>query len=435
MRLSEEQVLTLAPDETSRKAGKALAGITKWVSTGVNDQALWGECQGSGSTPYQTQIALFDNLAFKCSCPSRKFPCKHGIGLMLLYAREPEVFSAHIPPSWVLEWLQKRGQNPSKQPAKGEKTVDETAQAKRQQARQQKVEDGIQELLRWMKDIVRNGILQLPEKGASYWETMARRMIDAQAPGLAAMIRSLSEINFYSEGWQDEFIDQFLHIYLTVQGFLQGDALPPDKQQELRSLVGFTQSQEQLRQQPGTKDTWLILNKQTIEEDNLTTEKYWLYGLHTFQPALVLQYYARGMAKPQLLLTPGSSIEAELVFFPSSIPLRALIKEPVTNNSLQDTYGLAGWQDLASAETSLAEKMPIRSERPYIVQQLTPVQHDTKWWLKDQHGQILPLKRDFRNIWKLLSLSGGRPLDMALLGKEREYEPLGVWHNGTYKLL
>jgi hypothetical protein len=96
---------------------------------------------------------------------------------------------------------------------------------------------------------------------------------------------------------------------------------------------------------------------------------------------------------------------------------------------------LTGWQELVAAETSLSEKMPVRSERPYIVQQLTPVQHNMKWWLKDQQEQIMPLKNGFRNIWKLLSLSGGYPLDMALLGKEQEYEPLGVWHNGTYKLL
>ncbi len=434
MLLTEEQVLSLAPDEGSRKAGKALAGAAKWVSKGANEQALWGECQGSGSKPYQTQIALA-GTAFKCSCPSRKFPCKHGIGLMLLYARESATFTDNTPPAWVSEWLEKRAGKEIKKQEKEEKPVDEAARDKRQLARQQKVEDGINELLLWMKDIIRNGLLQLPEKGASYWETMARRMVDAQASGLAAMVRGLSEINFYSEGWQHTFMEQLLRIYLVIQGFRQGGTLPPLLQQELRTLVGFTQSQEALRQEKGTKDTWLILNKQVTEEDNLTTEKYWLYGLHSYQPALVLQFYARGMSRPQLLLSAGMSIEAELVFFPSEIPLRALIKEPVTNNNLQDTYGLPGWEELTAAETSLAEKMPVRSERPYIVQQLTPVQHNMKWWLKDSNDRIMPVKDGFRNIWKLLSLSGGQPLDMALLGKEQEYEPLGVWHNGVYKLL
>ncbi len=74
--------------------------------------------------------------------------------------------------------------------------------------------------------------------------------------------------------------------------------------------------------------------------------------------------------------------------------------------------------------------MPVRSERPYIVQQLTPVQHNMRWWLKDQQEQIMPLKSGFRNIWKLLSLSGGLPLDMALHYWERN-RSTSHWAYGT----
>ncbi|MGB8191873.1 MAG: SWIM zinc finger family protein, partial [Chitinophagaceae bacterium] len=81
MNLSEEQILALAPDESSKKSGKELSNASKWVSKGANETALWGECKGSGSKPYQTQVDLA-NIAFKCSCPSRKFPCKHGLGLL-----------------------------------------------------------------------------------------------------------------------------------------------------------------------------------------------------------------------------------------------------------------------------------------------------------------------------------------------------------------
>ena len=68
MTLSEDQILALAPDEASKKAGLGLANMSKWVSKGANELAIWGECQGSGSKPYQAQIDL-SNIAFKCSCP------------------------------------------------------------------------------------------------------------------------------------------------------------------------------------------------------------------------------------------------------------------------------------------------------------------------------------------------------------------------------
>ena len=100
MNLTEDQILTLAPDEASKKAGRDLANPAKWVTTGATETAVWGECQGSGSKPYQAGIDLA-NLAFKCSCPSRKFPCKHGIALGLLYARGSNSFTTTAAPPWI----------------------------------------------------------------------------------------------------------------------------------------------------------------------------------------------------------------------------------------------------------------------------------------------------------------------------------------------
>ena len=87
MTLDANQILALAPDPASAKAGSQLATPRNWSNLGTSDSALWGECQGSGKTPYRTQIDL-GGPAFKCTCPSRKFPCKHGLGLYLLRAAE-----------------------------------------------------------------------------------------------------------------------------------------------------------------------------------------------------------------------------------------------------------------------------------------------------------------------------------------------------------
>ncbi|MBD0269487.1 MAG: SWIM zinc finger family protein, partial [Cyanobacteria bacterium Co-bin8] len=80
-----EQVLALAPDAASAKNGRGLAIGHKWFTLGTHQSAVWGECQGSGKNPYRTQIDLSEP-AFRCSCPSRKFPCKHGLALFLLLA-------------------------------------------------------------------------------------------------------------------------------------------------------------------------------------------------------------------------------------------------------------------------------------------------------------------------------------------------------------
>ncbi|HEY8894149.1 MAG TPA: SWIM zinc finger family protein [Niastella sp.] len=433
MQLSEEQVLALAPDESSKKSGKELSNPGKWVSKGVNELALWGECQGSGSKPYQTQVDMV-NMAFKCSCPSRKFPCKHGIGLLLLHARNKNDFTVNEMPAWVSEWITKRNERQGKQAVQKEKPVDEAAQAKRRQAREQKVGDGIEEVLQWIKDIIRNGIISMPEKGSGWFENMARRMIDAQAPGLAGMIRNLGEINFYRDGWQSEFIDQLLRLYLVATGFKNNDNLPALLQQDIRTWIGFTQNQEELKEQTGTTDTWLVLGKQVTEDDNLTVERNWLYGIKSDQYALVLQFLVRGQGA-QLALTPGLFVEAELVFYPSVAPLRAIIKKQINTEQVQQYKGFTNWQQVVEAETAFSSTLPFRSERPFIIEQVKPVFYDHQWWLQDSNNAMMSIRAGFKHIWKLLSLSGGEALNMAVVGKEKVFEPFGVWYQQEYKIL
>jgi hypothetical protein len=431
--LTEDQILLLAPDQASKKAGKDLANPSKWASRGADEKAIWGECQGSGSKPYQTVIDLTDP-AFKCSCPSRKFPCKHGIALGLLYVRQSNAFTEQEAPAWVTEWLHKRAQKEEKKVEKKDRPVAEAAQAKRQQAREQKVADGIEELLIWIKDMVRNGIIHIPAKSYDYCDGMAKRMIDAQSPGLAGMIRGLGNINFFREGWQSVFIDSLLNIYLVAKGYQNKETLDPLIVQDLRNWIGFTSSQEELKGQEGISDTWLVLGKQVSEEDNLTVERNWLYGIHTNQYALILQFIIRGQGAT-LLLTPGMYIEAELVYYPSAAPLRALIKRQTGTTAKTPQHLFRSWHEVARAEASVCAAFPVRSERPYAIKEIIPVQYNDGWWLKDTHNNLVAIKEDFSGIWKLLALSGGYALNMVVVGKENRYEPIGVWDAQTYKAI
>ena len=47
----------------------------------------------------------FHRPAFKCTCPSRKFPCKHSLGLFLILAQQPAAMTETAPPAWTIEWL------------------------------------------------------------------------------------------------------------------------------------------------------------------------------------------------------------------------------------------------------------------------------------------------------------------------------------------
>ena len=97
-RWTPEHVLSLAPDASSRKAATRLSHPAPWSVTGSDDAALWGQCQGSGGSPYRTVVDL-SGPAYQCSCPSRKFPCKHALGLLLLWAAHTT--GATAAPGWA----------------------------------------------------------------------------------------------------------------------------------------------------------------------------------------------------------------------------------------------------------------------------------------------------------------------------------------------
>jgi hypothetical protein len=89
--LTPDQITAIAPDAASLKAGRDLVTPRKWQVTGGDAEVLWGLAMGSGKEPYQTRVSLAD-FATKCSCPSRKFPCKHALGLMFIATGNPAAF-------------------------------------------------------------------------------------------------------------------------------------------------------------------------------------------------------------------------------------------------------------------------------------------------------------------------------------------------------
>jgi uncharacterized Zn finger protein len=105
--VTSQQVVALAPDESSAKAARTLATPRPWTSLGQNGRAVWGACQGSGKDSWLTHVD-WEGPASKCSCPSRKFPCKHGLALLMLVAEQPKLFAEVETPEWVKVWIASR---------------------------------------------------------------------------------------------------------------------------------------------------------------------------------------------------------------------------------------------------------------------------------------------------------------------------------------
>lgn len=431
MNLSEDQVIALAPDESSKKSGKELANLSKWSNLGNSDKALWGECQGSGKNPYKTQVDL-SSIAFKCSCPSRKFPCKHGLGMLLLYARQQEAFKHLEHPEWVKDWIEKREEKAEKKSEKTEKPVDAAAQAKRAQQRQKKVEQGVEELQLVLKDIVRSGILSVPEKAPDLFDNLSKRMIDAQATGLAFMVKELAEINYFTEQWQTAFLDQLAKIQLVSSAFKVQEQLPELLQEEIRALVGFSRNTDELKQQEGTKDTWFVLAKKTTQQEQLHVQKNWLLGMNSGTYALVIQFYVNAQL-PDLIFTPGTAIEAELSFYKSTQPYRAIVKEAgkVVPAALEGK-GFASWRELLNTEKKYLQASPFVTDQIYFIHNLSLALNQEKWLLVDREETCMPLLVDEKTKLKLLAITGGKSVDLIVSGLEGAYTPMAIRLNHSY---
>jgi hypothetical protein len=95
----------------------------------------------------------------------------------------------------------------------------------------------------------------------------------------------------------------------------------------------------------------------------------------------------------------------------------------------------SSWKEVSEKETKVSLQYPVLTERPFGIKGVTPVTFNNSWWLKDGENNMVSVKESFGSIWKLLALSGGEPLDMVVVGKERTFEPIGVWHYKTYKAI
>jgi hypothetical protein len=434
MQLTEQQVLALAPDNGSAANGKKLAQVKQWPLLGRNARALWGECQGSGKNPYQVRVDLAD-FASKCSCPSFKFPCKHALGLLLLSANQAAVVVESSAPEWVQEWLNKRVENAAKKEAravaKADAPVDETAQLKRAEKRDNRVRDGLAGLQVWMEDLIRNGLARLPGEGPDFWERAAARLVDAQAPGLAARVRALADLPGSRKDWPEQLLGEFGRLALAIRAYERIEQLEPALQQQVRQVIGFsTREDEVLMHNDVVRDRWHVVGQYTNLDERVKMQRIWLQGQDTGRRALFLQF-AAGNQSFSASWMPGVAFDAELAFWPGAGSLRAMIKGAAAPAGFPSSFShrLNPEQVLNEAATLLAAN-PWHEHMSVVLDAVVPCCQNDVWRAVDATGRGMPLHG--RNHWRWLAVTGGVPHALAAEWDGRSLRPLGLCIDGRY---
>jgi hypothetical protein len=438
MILTAEQILALAPDPASAKAGSGQANPAHWTGLGAHEQALWGLCQGSEKDPYRTQID-FSGPAFKCTCPSRKFPCKHGLGLYLLYAKQHASFTAKDAPPWVSDWLHSREQRSEKKAAEQADATPEQLAAKaqgaqkRQDKRMSNVAQGIAILDTWLADLAREGLAGLKSKPAATWEAMAARMVDAQASGLAARIRRAGMYIYGSSegGWEIEVARELSQLALLSLCHQRIEQLPEALQQDIRGAISLVHMQEEAQAQAPLVDVWQVCGNNTQHDERISRRACYLRGQRSGRWAMLLQFAAGAQTLPSPLL-PGTCYGGSLHFYPSATPLRAAFGSDMKLIAAPNDIGSGLVSDSFSAMlTDYAQRLaanPLLEHHPALLQ-VTPhyvAEPAPRWLVRQDNGDALEIDGSFRHPWLMHALAGGLPSKVFGLWNGRTLLPLAL---------
>ena len=427
---SPEKIIALAPDTITGERGKEMAVARKWVTIETNEKILWGSCKASrGDVLYQTVIDP-NQTSFSCNCPSQKVPCKHIIGLFLLYQQDVHAFWPNEEiPNWVAKWLSGQQLLPSAAPSKilTEEMLHKRARAKdkRRSERLTLMAQGVADLEVWLSDIIRQGMATTEKQSYSFWQDISARMVDTKLGGLGPRIRSLQLLPTTYTNWPERMLEELADLYLIVSGFKQLENLPVSLQDQLLRIAGVNAKKSDVLIQEGILDEWGVIGEfEGINIDNAGFRRTWLRGKTTRKIGLILEYNYQNQGY-QTHWKVGHIYEGELVYYPATYPLRALIKEPQSTGAR--ISNLKGYSTAELFRTDYAEALalhPWLPEFPCCIEQVIPVKEQEELILVDQEKKIIPVHVKEANVWKVLAVSGGHPITV-----------FGEWTGDVFVLL
>lgn len=416
------RIEALATDQASLKAAAGLAKPGKWSGVGgsADGALIWGECAGSGANPYRVMADLRD-LGNKCTCPSRKFPCKHVIALLWLNAEEVVTFPPGDIPAWVGDWLgRRRGNSAAPAGAAAPPTSDapkdlhaaqqaepeapedpkaaarrEASAAKRSEDTERAILDGLDALEQWIGDQLRMGLSAFIDDATARCRRIAARLVDGKAAALAGRIDELpARLLGHPAGDRPRAtVVELGKLVLLARAFR---AAPRDA--DIRRAVASSETRETVLASSDTvrvTGLWEVLAVQVqTRRDGLVSQTTWLLNLGPEGPrfAMLLDYFPASAGRRTSVFTPGERFTGEVAFFPGRNPLRGLLLQRAADGS--DTQG---WPeaapDLAEALTAplLAEPwvldIPVLLPRGRVAIDAT----GQGWWRPADATTTLPL--------------------------------------------
>lgn len=216
--LTEDIIAHLASDEASLKSAREIVEKKRYSAPGTSGDGTWllAEFPGSGSSDYSTSVDFGDpeRPTVRCTCPSRKLPCKHGLALMILHERHPDAFKNRVVPIELVEKREKKKALETKRipPKKASRdAADKKLSAQR---------EGLDLLSKLLTDLVASG-QWFEESRLERMERLAKQLSDAFLPEPMYALRRLYLAGKTVGMGEDERMaiagDLFGHLHTLVE--------------------------------------------------------------------------------------------------------------------------------------------------------------------------------------------------------------------------
>jgi hypothetical protein len=457
---SVAEVLSLAPDARAASAARRCAVPLDWAGLGGDADVLWGTYRGgSGAEPYQVAVHL-PTPQYRCTCPSRRSPCKHALALLLLWAAG-HVVAAGLRPRHAEAWPVPRpaveaplpgGAGPtSVEPACGEPTSGEPSAAAvlrseggggppsraaagtrpgdgaRAERRVHRAAAGLAELDRWLADRVRGGLAAPEVARYATWDEVAARLVDAQLTSLANRVRRLAGAVGTSAGWHEHVLAEMGVLHLLCEAGPRLYELPDDLADSARTALGWSVRQADVLATAPETDHWVACGRSDTLEDRIVVRRTWLRGRASQRWCLLLDFaaYGQSLADPW---PPGHVVHADVHRYPGLGEVRGILglvharPEPLVERTagLHPVDVAQGAADIGAALAAVPwiERWP-------VTLRAAPTRDGAAWVLTDDHGS-LPLAPAVTGLSTLVALSRGGPVDVTCEWTAAGLVPLAV---------
>ncbi|MCI8719335.1 MAG: SWIM zinc finger domain-containing protein [Lachnospiraceae bacterium] len=217
--VTEQQILAMAPNPAAASNGKKISQKGGFVrlERSEDDTFYMGECSGSGKSNYITSVDFVDSEApmCRCSCPSRQFPCKHGLALLYEIMSKKTFKICEIPEDILKKRAKKAAKEKGDDETSGE-SKETTAKKKAASAKTSKAAktkkikkqlEGLELTQKLVQDLIKAGLGTMGGTAIKTYEQLSKQLGDYYLPGPQRLLNGLiiEVVAFQKDGNEEHY--------------------------------------------------------------------------------------------------------------------------------------------------------------------------------------------------------------------------------------